>query len=123
MARTLPLASLAFFGAARAGSWAAADRNGNRAIREMPGSKSLVFINGPPFDEHLSQLAGGVERVAAEDEQVGRLPRLNGPMGLVEAEQGGRPGGQGLQGDLARQPAAHQVGNREERRVLGRDQI
>src|SRR5205807_538603 len=49
-----------------------------REATTRPGSRGLVFIDGPPFDEHLAQLAVRVERVARKDQQVGRLLRLQG---------------------------------------------
>src|SRR5438270_9274561 len=45
-----------------------------------------VLIDGPPFDEHLAQLAARVERVAGKDEQVGRLARFQGAVCLVDSK-------------------------------------
>src|SRR5258708_3058640 len=74
----------------------------SKMAREICEYDLSVFIDSPPFDEHLAQLAAGVERVAGEDQQIGGLARLQAAVCLVESEQGGRPGGQGFESNLAR---------------------
>src|SRR5882672_9831471 len=43
-------------------------------------------IAGPPVDERAAQPAGRVERVAGEEEQVGRLARFDGAMTYVQPQ-------------------------------------
>src|SRR5712691_8865772 len=82
-----------------------------------------VLIDGPPFDEHLAQLAARIERIAGKDEQVGRLARFQGAVCLVDSKEGGGPGGKRFQRNLARQAASYQIGNGKERKILGGKQV
>src|SRR5579871_2922463 len=95
----------------------------SRTTREMPDSKRLVLIDHPPFDEHLAQLAARIEWVAGENQHIGRLARLNGAVGLVEAEQRGWPGRQRFERHLTRQAAFYQIGDGKQWEILGGQQI
>src|SRR5207302_2799205 len=92
----------------------------NRTVSRTPGSKRLVLIDSPPFDEHLAQLAARVEWVAGEDQQVGRFARLKRTLSFVETKQGGGPRRQGFQGHFSRQAAFYQISNGEKRKILRR---
>src|SRR5438067_13728037 len=67
-------ASWAAVGQARPNSPAASARA--RRVRS-------VLIRRPPVNEREPQATGGVERVAGEEHQVGRLARLDGAVRIV----------------------------------------
>src|SRR5438034_6694798 len=90
------LAGVAFFSAgllAFSTSSAAPDHpTASKSVNRTPREMRLVLIDGPPFDEHLAQLAARIERIAGKDEQVGRLALFQRAVCLVESKEGSRPG-------------------------------